>query len=184
MTKVPKRLSTGSDGKNVAHPTRDSSPPRYKLGSRSCRACHQRKIRCDRRVPCTNCAKGGITCSYPTKDSDVARKGPTLQTISDRLEQLEGLLSRHAESSQLAAGNAAGSAGGESRTQIRVRAGAHVDAITTTQSQTPGSTWELLLNDEQVVRHASNSNMGIPPRDVSLLPSVNLPYASRASKLI
>ncbi|RMJ28780.1 hypothetical protein PHISP_00327 [Aspergillus sp. HF37] len=35
------------------------SAPRVRL---SCAICHQRKVRCDKRIPCTNCQRLSITC--------------------------------------------------------------------------------------------------------------------------
>jgi hypothetical protein len=83
---------------SMAHQFRDSSPQSYKQGARSCRGCHQRKVRRDRGVPCTNCSRCGISCVYPTKATDVERKGPSLQNVSSRLERMEILLSRLIES--------------------------------------------------------------------------------------
>ena len=177
MARGQKRPSTSSDNEDMGRPFQDSSLQSYKLGARSCRGCHQRKIRCDRRVPCTNCSRCGLTCVYPTKDTDVARKAPTLQSISNRLERLESLLSRFVESSQVTTtGSAAGSGGGsdrESQPQTRVQSGANVNATGTANphpsNQRPGNpTWELLLNDERVVRDANNSDIRDLSQDVSL----------------
>lgn len=150
----------------MSHPYRDSSPHNYKLGARSCRGCHQRKVRCDRRMPCTNCSRGGITCVYPTKDTDSARKGPTLQKISEQLERLEILLSRFAESSQVTRGSTANCPGGESQTQVQIQSGANAKKYRMSKPNPSGSTWELLLDDERLFRHTTNLN--IEPHNVSL----------------
>jgi hypothetical protein len=34
--------------------------------SRSCAVCRTRKVRCDRRSPCSNCLRANIACVYPT----------------------------------------------------------------------------------------------------------------------
>jgi len=159
----------------MSHPIRDSSPQSYKQGARSCRGCHQRKVRCDRGVPCTNCSRCGISCVYPTKARDVARKSPSLQSVSNRLERLEILLSRLIDSSQGTTGSAAAcdGDGGGTQTQIQVQPGANVNAIGTA-NQHPSDqlpcklTWELLLNDERVVRYENNPNIADLPQDVSL----------------
>lgn len=98
----------------------------------------------------------------------MARKGPTLQNISDRLEQLEILLSRFAEGSQATTRDPAGATEGPSRTHTHVQSTTIVDAITGGKSHTSGSTWELLLDHEQVVPHANNPNIEISPGDVSV----------------
>ena len=71
--------------------------PGHKPSPRSCKGCYERKVRCDRAKPCANCIKCDIPCIYPTKDKDARPKVHTIQTISDRLERLEDLLSRIAE---------------------------------------------------------------------------------------
>lgn len=182
MARVQKRRSTSFDN--------NESPQSYNLGARSCRGCHQRKVRCDRGVPCTNCSRCGITCMYPTKDRDAARKTITLQNISNRLERLEVLLSRFFEGSQATAGSAAdlGGGGGESQTQIQVQNCVNVNIIGTANQHSSDqhpckSTWQLLLNDEQVVQFANHSDIELPLRDVRpdfldfvqvLLPSLKL----------
>ena len=179
MDRVQKRPSTSSDHNDMAHSCRESSPQSYKLGARSCRGCHQRKVRCDRGVPCTNCSRCGIACVYPTKDRNVARNAPSLQNISNRLERLEILLSRFSESSQVTTGSAADyrRGGGESQAQIEVQScangsanGSAIGTVNQHPSNQPssGSTWELLLNDEQAVRDENNSHSEILPRDVRL----------------
>lgn len=176
MARVQKRPST-SDNNDMEHPFRKSSPQSDRLGARSCRGCHQRKVRCDRGVPCTNCSRCGVTCVYPTKDRDGVRKGPTLQNISNRLERLEILLSRFAESNQITTGSAVdrggGGSGGEPQSHVQVQSGANVNATGTENqhppNQHPGnSTWGLLLNDGQVIRCVNNSNVEILLQDVSL----------------
>lgn len=177
--RVQKKHSTSSGNSGIAHPSRESSLQFYKPGTRSCRACHQRKVRCDRGAPCTNCSRSGITCVYPTKDRAGERKSPTLQSISDRLERLETLLSRLSESSQVATGSVpeAYDGGGGSHPGIPVPSYANANAIETPH-QPPSdqppckSTWELLLSDEQVVRFANNSNIEILLRDVSIFASL------------
>lgn len=160
----------------MAQPIRASSPQSYRLGARSCRACHQRKVRCDRGVPCTNCSKCGISCVYPTKLTDPARKSPSLQTISNRLERLEVLLSRLTEDPQRSVGPTAAYGGSGRRpqaSQIQVEPSANASLIGTS-NQHPSEkrpcklTWELLLNDEQVVRYEDNSNIDSLTQDVSL----------------
>lgn len=145
------------------------SPQSRKLAARSCRGCHQRKIRCDRAVPCTNCSRCGIVCVYPTKESDMARRGgPTLQSISNRLERLEVLLVRLAEDGQVTT-RAAGGRRRELQTQVQFYSDVNINGTEAANqhpsNQAPGaSTWELLLNEEEVVQYANNSL----PENVSL----------------
>jgi hypothetical protein len=173
MPRVQKRPSTAFDKNDMGHPDRESSPQSYRLGARSCRGCYQRKVRCDRGVPCTNCSRCGVSCVYPTKDKDETQKPVTLQNISSRLEQLEVLLSRFLESSQVTTRSGADRGGGESQTQIQVQHCANIKAIKPvyqrSSNQSPcKSTWQLLLNDGQVVHPANNSDMELLLQDVRL----------------
>lgn len=151
-------------------------PPQSLKQARSCRSCHRRKIRCNRGVPCMNCSRHGIPCVYPTKDSHVARKTPTLQDISNCLERLEPLLLRFVESSEVtskfAASGGAGSSGGESQTRVRTHSGAKINengiADLNHYHQNPcKSTWELLWDSERNIR-ANGSSVETSCQAVSL----------------
>ncbi|CAG8945320.1 unnamed protein product [Penicillium salamii] len=118
----------------------------YKLGARSCIACHRRKVRCDRGVPCTNCSRCDFTCVYPTKDKDKDdQRNPTLQRISDRLGRLETLLLHLVEPR-----TSAPDAEPQGPTQ---------DASTFASGQQNQKPWELLLNDGNNVQYVNNSNL-------------------------
>jgi hypothetical protein len=174
MPRAQKRPSTAFDNDEIARPYRESSPQHYKLGARSCRACHQRKIRCDRGVPCTNCSRCGTTCTYPTKDKEVVRHTVTLQSISNRLERLEDLLSRFVEGNHFTTGSAVDTGGGVSQTQMQIRDSVDANVIGTANQHSSNqrpckSTWQLLLNDEQVFQSTNDSNVEMLLRDVSLI---------------
>jgi hypothetical protein len=131
-----------------------SGDTQHKLGARSCLACHRRKVRCDRAVPCTNCSKGGLTCVYPTKNRE-EQKNPTLQCISDRLGRLETLLSHLVKPRVSAAPS------GDSESQIQRE-------INLQSTQRDCKTWELLLNDGKIVQYVNNSNIRDLLQNVSL----------------
>ena len=61
-----------------------------KKSERSCLLCHQRKIRCDRMVPCTHCVRADILCCYPPSER-VSRRPPktTIADVTARLARLE-----------------------------------------------------------------------------------------------
>ncbi|RAO67797.1 uncharacterized protein BHQ10_003809 [Talaromyces amestolkiae] len=92
----------------------------------------------------------------------MARKGgPSLQSISNRLERLEVLLSRLAEDGQVTT-RAAGSRRRETQTQAQFNSSGNAnrtgDSNRHSSNEDPGpSTWELLLNEEEVVQYANNS---------------------------
>ena len=70
--------------------TATTSETRREKSGRSCVVCHQRKIRCSKQRPCSNCQKANIVCSYP-KVERRTRKSPktTITDVSQRLAQLE-----------------------------------------------------------------------------------------------
>ncbi|KIH89919.1 hypothetical protein SPBR_00212 [Sporothrix brasiliensis 5110] len=95
------------------HPSASAPYPPQKLASRSCTACYQRKVRCDRAVPCSNCEKHGVSCVYPTRETTDAdgtpvKKGTTLQSIANRLGRVEVLLTRLLEQTGEASGERPG----------------------------------------------------------------------------
>ncbi|KAL6922702.1 hypothetical protein FSST1_006728 [Fusarium sambucinum] len=52
---------------------------------RSCLFCRQRKVRCDRQQPCSNCLRFELDCSYPAGRGRAKRRLP----LVDRLQRLE-----------------------------------------------------------------------------------------------
>ena len=188
MARVQKRPPTALDNHNSPHSHRESTSQSHKLGARSCRACHQRKVRCDRGVPCTNCSRCDINCVYPAKDKDAARKSTaTLQSISNRLEQLEGLLSSLVEGSQATTGSGADHGDDYFRTRIRDQCHANAKALGTTNENSSGehsckSTWQLLLNDDQAAQSPKDSDIESLLQEVrpDFLEAVNFHFHQRS----
>ncbi|KAJ5526183.1 hypothetical protein N7494_012833 [Penicillium frequentans] len=112
-----------------------------KIGARSCLGCHQRKVRCDRGVPCKNCSRYSISCIYPRRESE--GKAATVQRISDRLERLENIISQAKVS-------------GPSNAAEAQDDGNQKKSGPTQSSHEP---WELLLNDGQAIQYVNNSNI-------------------------
>lgn len=57
---------------------------------RSCMICHRRKVRCDKKLPCSTCTRGGVLCCYPAGDRPTPRQPKsTIADIASRLVQLE-----------------------------------------------------------------------------------------------
>ncbi|KAJ1330813.1 C6 transcription factor AsaR [Microdochium nivale] len=74
-------------------------PPRplpLRPPARSCMPCHQRKVRCDKKTPCSACVRGDHRCVYPSPggstDSPRRRPKSTIADIAGRLSQLEGTI--------------------------------------------------------------------------------------------
>jgi hypothetical protein len=59
---------------------------------RSCFTCYGRKIRCDRMLPCSNCARAKAKCVYPQPEKETTSpqgRRRMLSEIIDRLSRLE-----------------------------------------------------------------------------------------------
>lgn len=68
--------------------------------SRSCITCRQRKIRCDKRSPCSGCQKDKFSCAYPPKVHSRKRMQPeSNQDLKLRLKRLEDLVQSLKEAS-------------------------------------------------------------------------------------
>ncbi|KAL7625626.1 hypothetical protein AAE478_004846 [Parahypoxylon ruwenzoriense] len=74
-------MSSSSSGK----------PPRVL----ACVLCQNRKIKCDRKTPCSNCIKANITCTPSTPAPARKRRRPN-QDLQQRLARCEELLSEYA----------------------------------------------------------------------------------------
>lgn len=82
-----------------------STAPRKKI-ERSCLACHRRKTRCSKELPCSTCAKNGVNCSYPEPGRKRRAPKTRIYDIATRVSQLEKTLvsaSRSSEPSSRAA---------------------------------------------------------------------------------
>ncbi|KAK1996581.1 fungal-specific transcription factor domain-containing protein [Colletotrichum falcatum] len=57
---------------------------------RSCQLCHRRKVRCDKKQPCSSCARGGFQCHYPPAGQPVRRaRKTTIADVASRISDLE-----------------------------------------------------------------------------------------------
>ncbi len=70
----------------------------HRLNPRSCATCRQRKVRCSRLHPCTNCAKAGIDCIFPGpgRAKRYARSADEIE-LAGRLQKVEQELQRLTE---------------------------------------------------------------------------------------
>lgn len=152
MARARKRSASPADPDDTARPSRKSA---RRLGARSCEGCHNRKVRCDHGVPCTNCSRHGITCVYPTRNPDATRKTSTLRDISNCLKQLEMLLSRFADSGGAATQSVVNGVGAESQSPSKARPHTDDNVTETTgrhsfDKHPEKSTWEMLLNNSDI----------------------------------
>lgn len=103
---------SASGAEKHARATGEVSPPRASK-PRSCVTCRSRKVRCDKKSPCSNCRRANIACVLPNIDRPPrwARRfqqgqGPS-GDVTNRLRSLENLV-KHL-SSQLDQAKAAAS---------------------------------------------------------------------------
>lgn len=60
---------------------------------RSCVTCRRRKVRCNKRSPCSNCVKAGIECIFPPPGRAPRKsKRPQDAELLSRLRRLEGVI--------------------------------------------------------------------------------------------
>lgn len=85
--------------------------PRLRSRVVSCQLCRERKLRCNRQFPCTNCIARGVLCQAPAAAG--AREAPAQETplaepqvsndqLLRRLESLEALLATRTSQRELA----------------------------------------------------------------------------------
>ena len=63
-------------------------------GKFSCQACHKRKVRCDRKLPCATCQKGGVECIYLAPPPPRRRKRVGDKDLLAKLKRYEDHLKR------------------------------------------------------------------------------------------
>ncbi|KAJ5206849.1 Transcription factor [Penicillium cf. griseofulvum] len=98
---IPEELSLPSiNSPNTSLPTnltatapRQAATEAQSSTSRSCVTCRRRKVRCDKRSPCSNCTKAGIDCIFPPpgRAPRKSKRPPDAELLS-RLRRLEGVI--------------------------------------------------------------------------------------------
>lgn len=60
---------------------------------RSCFACNRKKVRCDKKKPCTPCTRSGKSCNYPPLGPRTRRSKQTImEEMASRIRNLENAL--------------------------------------------------------------------------------------------
>lgn len=67
------------------------------LNPRSCVTCRRRKVRCDKRMPCTNCRRGHIQCIFPAPGRAPRRPRPRNPAAAHPAPQVGGSHRRESE---------------------------------------------------------------------------------------
>lgn len=106
---TPQRAQTGpssvseSGEEHTSHtgihtpPTETPVPP-SRLVTRSCLACNRKKIRCNKRQPCSSCLRAGRPCEYPASGPRIRRPKKTIiADMSSRIAELEKSLANAKE---------------------------------------------------------------------------------------
>ncbi|KAL4887935.1 fungal-specific transcription factor domain-containing protein [Aspergillus ambiguus] len=89
---VPGDSPSTSTSHSTSHGAQDSS------SHRSCVTCRRRKVRCNKRCPCSNCARAGIECVYPPPGRAPRKtKRPQDAELLARLRRLEGVIEHLSE---------------------------------------------------------------------------------------
>ena len=74
-------------------PLTNGTSPHSVVNPRSCTTCRKRKVRCDKKHPCSNCSKAGAECIFPGpgRAPRRSRKPPDTELLA-RLRRLEGVV--------------------------------------------------------------------------------------------
>lgn len=76
-----------------SNPNAASQHTQKQLNPRSCVTCRRRKVRCNKRTPCSNCTKAGIECVFPAPGRAPRKsKRPQDAELLSRLRRLEGVI--------------------------------------------------------------------------------------------
>lgn len=80
-------------GASPPAPSHQSQPPRRVL---ACVLCQQRKVRCERKFPCSGCRKSGVQC-VPAESLGPRQRKPRFpeRALLERVRQYEDLLRQH-----------------------------------------------------------------------------------------
>lgn len=85
--------SENSPSARTGVPATGPRPASDIASARSCVTCRRRKVRCNKRAPCSNCVKAGIDCVFPPpgRAPRKSKRPPDVELLS-RLRRLEGVI--------------------------------------------------------------------------------------------
>lgn len=150
MSRVHKRPSTCEHEPLPASSAQLQESSNIPDPGRSCISCHKRKVRCDRKLPCTQCVRSNWSCSYPTPDRETAKKVSPFQDITTRLERLEAKLLEAVDKQSFTQPSPA-----EKSSPI---VSEHQPKRARTRQPDP-SRWEVLLRHGNQVHYVDNTNL-------------------------
>lgn len=116
----------------------DAVPFSAALHPRSCVVCRQRKVKCDRQQPCSNCTRSKCACVYPTGRGRAPKRARRVADaqLADKLARLETIIQRMAAEN----GPGLGVARGQSQLQSKDGLGQAVPATKPEHGISPEST--------------------------------------------
>lgn len=88
-------FSQGDGNENPPPPASHKHASQDAVALRSCITCRRRKVRCDKRSPCSNCVKASIDCIFPPPGRaprKVKRQPAENAELLTRLRQLENIV--------------------------------------------------------------------------------------------
>jgi hypothetical protein len=91
----PSSFSKGDGNEGVPPPMAHSYASQDSLAHRSCITCRRRKVRCNKRSPCSHCIRAGIECIFPPPGRaprKTKRSPPENAELLSRLRQLESIV--------------------------------------------------------------------------------------------
>ena len=95
----PSSASNPQSAEQSPNERRSSHEIPHGLNARSCVTCRRRKVKCDKKNPCTNCAKAGSVCVFPAPGRAPRRPRQGGKVVSEReaellkrLRRLEGVV--------------------------------------------------------------------------------------------
>ncbi|KAK8105714.1 Aurofusarin cluster transcription factor aurR2 [Apiospora kogelbergensis] len=87
---------TGSSAPQQNQPISDMTAAMKVTRGHSCILCQQRKVRCDKSKPCSNCVKAGVECRVvPPQPPRRRKKRVPERDLVDRLRKYEAMLTQH-----------------------------------------------------------------------------------------
>src|SRR6201996_7377678 len=94
VSSQPGRPANAPDRIQKSHHTSGTSTSHVNsLNSRSCVTCRKRKVKCDKKHPCSNCARAGIECVFPAPGRAPRKpRKPQDPDLAERLRRLESLV--------------------------------------------------------------------------------------------
>lgn len=137
--------------------TQDAVPPSAALHPRSCVVCRQRKVKCDRQQPCSNCTRSKCACVYPTGRGRAPKRARRVADaqLADKLARLETIIQRMAAEN----GPGLGVARGQSHLQSNDGSG---QAGPATESEHGITSESLPGRESHKVAEQSNSSHSSP----------------------